>query len=167
MKEQASIIYSQQLFIEQIDNVSRENKLIITGVAENEPLEAAENDEEKILHIASILDVPNLNYKHRRIGQDTSNTRIRPIMLIVNDPEQRKKLLNESKKLKALNGFQKVFIKKDKHPAVRKEWSRLFKVKQEEENKPENSGRKISIDFKNRKVLKDNMIIDSWKPMYF
>ena len=37
-------------------------------------------------------------------------------------------------------------------------------IKEEEEKRPENVGNKITIDYKRRVVMKDDVVIDSWSP---
>jgi hypothetical protein len=60
-----------------------------------------------------------------------------------------------------------ICIKKDTHPAIRAEWTRLFKVKEEEEKKPGNAGYRITIDMRKRQVLRDDLVIDSWCQQLF
>jgi hypothetical protein len=45
-----------------------------------------------------------------------------------------------------------VKVKKDGHPAVRAEWTRLFAVKAAEEAKAGNSGRVVELNWKKRQV---------------
>ena len=59
--------------------------------------------------------------------------------------------------------MSKVYIKKDQHPSVRKEWGRLHSVLKEEKAKAENVGCSITIDPRKREVLKDGVVIDQWK----
>ena len=60
-----------------------------------------------------------------------------------------------------------IFIKKDVHPRVRKEWQRLRDVERAEKEKPENVGCVIRLDPRERKVYKDREVIDSWSPLFF
>ena len=48
--------------------------------------------------------------------------------------------------------MQRVYVKKDVHPLVRKELSRLREVEKRERDKPENQGRNVRYDYKERKV---------------
>ena len=59
--------------------------------------------------------------------------------------------------------LSKVFIKKDQHPFVRREWGRLHAVMKEEKSKPENTGCNINLDPKKREILKDGVVIDQWR----
>ena len=56
-----------------------------------------------------------------------------------------------------------MFIKKDQHPFVRREWGRLHAVMKEEKAKPENASCTINIDPKTCGVLKDGIVIDQWR----
>lgn len=171
VQSQSNIMYSQQLFIEQLDAKNRVNRLIITGVPEDVDFEHAKTDDDKVKYIFDKLEIPDLVYSVERIGKpnDATSTpgRIRAILLTVDDDTDRKKLLAATDKLKKIKPLKRVFIKKDKHPAVRREWGRLFKAEQEEKNKPENRHSQIVFDKKTRKLLKDDVVIDSWKPSYF
>ena len=61
----------------------------------------------------------------------------------------------------------RLYIKKDSHPEVRKEWRRLKEVEEEEKKKPTNVGCNIHIDYKQRVLYKDTVIIDKWRPHPF
>jgi len=68
----------------------------------------------------------------------------------VEDPQQRDTILQQAKNLKNADGpMSKVYMKKDLHPAVRKEMNRLRKREKEEKEKAENVGVNISYDCKN------------------
>lgn len=63
--------------------------------------------------------------------------------------------------------FKKIYIKKDSHPGVRREWKRLKEAEKEEKRKPSNVGCNIRLDFKERVLYKDGVIIDKWQPHPF
>ena len=65
----------------------------------------------------------------RRIGEAKDN-KLRPILVSVSSGQQRNKIVDAARNNAALGNIR---IKKDTSPAVRKEWGRLFKVKEEEE----------------------------------
>ncbi len=58
-------------------------------------------------------------------------------------------------------------MKKDVHPSVRKEWRRLPDVEAAEKAKPENVGCVIRLDTRERKVYKDDTVIDAWNAQFF
>ena len=105
---------------------------------------------------------------HQRLGRTVRSDKQRPILIKVESKALRDKLLDNTKKLKdAPEAYKKVYIKKDSHPEVRKEWARLKAVQEQEKNKPENVGHNIRIDYKRRIVYKDDVIIDKWRPHPF
>ena len=63
--------------------------------------------------------------------------------------------------------YKKIYIKKDTHPNVRLEWKRLRDGESEEKNKPDNVGCVIRLDTRERKLYRDDMVIDSWNPQFF
>ena len=60
-----------------------------------------------------------------------------------------------------------IYVKKDLHPATRKEWKRLRDVVAAEKAKPVNQGCAITLDYKSRQVTRDGVVIDKWRPTYF
>ena len=63
--------------------------------------------------------------------------------------------------------FKKIYVKKDTHPGVRKEWKRLYDAMAQEQRKPENAGANIQLDKKERVLRRDGRVIDKWKPSFF
>ena len=58
-------------------------------------------------------------------------------------------------------------LKKDIHPAIRKELGRLRKRAYDEKNKPDNSDATIVYDPKNRVVTRNGIVIDRFYPKFF
>ena len=80
----------------------------------------------------------------------------------------RKRILQNTSKLKhAGNTFQRIYVKKDIHPAVRKELNRMHLAEREEERKPENQGREVKYDPATRCLTVDGMVVDRFKPTFF
>ena len=156
----------QQSMVESLDRKNRESHVIITGVKEDQSLDGADNDEEKCKKILNKMGCPDdstLIKSVQRLGK--AENKKRPILLVGNGIEWRNRLVEKSKQLKdAGNQYKEVYVKKDVHPAVRREWWRLHTVKEEEEKRPENVGHQITIDYRRRVVLKDNDVIDSLSP---
>ena len=76
--------------------------------------------------------------------------------------------MNKTKKLKEAGApFERIYIKKDVHPAVRNEWKRLKDVELAEKNRPENVGCTIRLDARERKIYRDNVVIDQWNAYPF
>ena len=167
VNKQASVLEQQQRFLEQLDAKDRAKNLVITGVSEDQNLQDAENDRDKCNIIFQKIEVKNLHYELRRIGK-AAEGRSRPILITLRSAKDREDVLGKTRKLKqAGDEFKKIYVKKDQHPAVRKEWKRLFDAKREEEGKPENVGVTITMDTKQRVLRRNNIVIDRWKPSFF
>ena len=169
VNRQAEVIASQQRFLEVIDRKERETKLVITGEPdENESLEGATTEEDKLQKIWSNVGVTVEGVTHWRLGKPNGGERRRPILVTLPDKQLREKILDKAKNLKQANGeYQKIYVKKDVHPSVRKEWKRLRDAEKSEKERPENVGRIIHFDAKERKLYRDGVVIDSWKQPYF
>ena len=63
--------------------------------------------------------------------------------------------------------YEKVYVKKDVHPLIRKEFSRLKDVEKREREKPENQGLNVRYDGTRREVTVDGKIIDKFRPTLF
>ncbi len=61
----------------------------------------------------------------------------------------------------------RIYLKKDTHPAIRKEQARLRMREKEEKDKPCNAASNISYDWKNRVLLRDGVVIDRFSPKFF
>ena len=72
---------------------------------------------------------------------------------------------------KALKGkgdcFNRIYLKKDTHPVIRKETNRLRTRETEEQNKPTNEGVAIKYDWENRVLLRDGVVIDRFASRFF
>ena len=106
-----------------------------------------------------------------RLGRaPASSTEGRPriIKVQLENPESSTRILRNSKSLKdAGPPFTKVYIKKDTHPLVNREFQRLKRVTQEEKEKPENQGRKVMYDHDKRQILVDDVVVDEFRPAFF
>ena len=164
VSKQDEIIAKQQLYLEQLDRKERECNLIILGVPENnETLEGAVNDIEKINKVWETAGI-SCNFKStRRLGKP-GGPRSRPILVEVDSRLERDTALDKAKGLKSSNkeAYKRIFIKKDVHPSVRAEWTRLHEVVKKEKERPGSSDSNIRLDFKERKVYRDGVVIDQW-----
>lgn len=170
--KQAEIISRQQLYLEVLDRKEREANLVILGVPdEHEALDGAVTDDDKLEKIWEKVGVNNVAGTHRRLGRsdgDGSARRCRPILLMLQDKTLRTHILDQAKNLKSSgDAFKKIYVKKDVHPAVRKEWQRLRDVEKAERERPENAGCVIYLNARERKLYRDGDIIDSWNPQVF
>lgn len=111
---------------------------------------------------------------HRRQGGRSNQAsggappRAYPILLAIADKSQRPTILHNASRLKdSGDNFSRIYIKKDVHPSVRKEWRRLRDVETAEKAKPENVGCVIHLDTLERKLYKDNVVINTWNAQFF
>lgn len=164
------IIHQQQMFLETLDNRDRRRNLVITGVSENADENGATDVEkvQKVLEAAGYSDpVDPARWTVKRLGQQNERNK-RPIHIAVDDQKQRDNILRCAKNLKNASDYMsRVYIKKDVHPAIRKETARLRKREQEEKDRPENVGVNITYDWKNRVLLRDGVVIDRFVPRFF
>lgn len=180
-----NISLDHQSFLEKLDGDKRAMKLIITGVDDRTPLNDKHSDIEKCIHIFDKIGVKVKDEDMtmmRLIKKDKSSTMSHgsgsasgtslygsgippaPILVTFKNSELRKRILKDSKVLKEKGvEYSKIFIKKDTHPIVRKEWGRLYSVLDEEKKKPANIDAKIEFDQKNRIITRNGIKIDSWQ----
>ena len=84
-------------------------------------------------------------------------------MVTLENTDVKDKILSEAKKLKSAGQlYKKIYIKRDVHPAVRREWKRLYDTLEVEKNKPENVGHSVTIDKRKRQIIRDGQVIDKW-----
>ena len=165
--ELRTIVAQQQRFMEQLDSRDRECNLIITGVPEQEAFEGAVNDLGKCRNIMAAVDSEGVAIEIARLGKPEEG-RKRPILAKVASREVRDGILENTRALKdAGPSFRRIYVKKDLHPATRKEWKRLRDVVAAEKAKPVNQGCAITLDYKSRQVTRDGVVIDKWRPTYF
>lgn len=170
----SKITSAHQNILEKLDGESRKANLVLLGVPENDNLDGAVNDIEKCLKIFKETGVENLtidDFTLRRLGnddkKDTATTNCKPILVTFpNNLKARDNILLNTKNLKKSSVYEKIFVKRDSHPTVRKEWGRLFNVFENEKKKATNVGHKIDFDKRKRVILRDGVVIDSWKAVF-
>lgn len=164
-------LINHQKFLETLDNQQRSRFIIITGVPELAPLDynddTAISDHEKVEMILEKIHEQDITIEElQRLGQRYPN-RNRPIKVTVKDVETRNKMLEGAKHLKDHNTpdskFNKIFLKKDQHPLVRQEWSRLYETQRQEKDKPENAGKEVMVNRKERTVTVNGEIVDKFQ----
>ena len=158
-------VENQQLFIEQLDGKNRANNIIMTGIPADSDCAGASDDAGKVRNILSQIGVQVTPTSYKRLGDVRTSPRA-PILVVLPGPDKRKDVLDNAAKLANTPDLSSIRIKKDRHPAVRREWTRLWKVEQAEKQKPENAGAVISFDRKERKLYRDGIVIDAWKPSF-
>ena len=165
--ELRTIVTQQQWFMEQLDSRDRECNLIITGVPEQEAFEGAVNDLGKCRKILAAVGNEGVALEISRLGK-AEEGRKRPILAKVANREVRDDILENTRALKdAGPSYRRIYVKKNLHPAIRKDWKRLRDVVAAEKAKPVNQGCTITLDYKTRQVTRDGIMIDKWRPAYF
>lgn len=172
IEKQSAVIMQHQLFLEQLDRTKRETNLVLFGVPDGQvALDGAFTEDDKIKKIFSVVDAePGAVVRScRRLGrQEQGSSRPRPLLVRVDSRSVRDGVLERAVKLKDLQEpYKRIYIKKDSHPEVRKEWKRLKDAEEEEKKKPVNVGCNIRLDFKERVLYKDGIVIDRWRPHPF
>ena len=165
----------QQRFLEEVDAEKRAKNLIVLGVSENDF-----NVNEQTMHtdmdkVGAVLNAIGFREPHnivsvQRLGKEDPNARRpRPIKVVFTNSEDRQKSMTLQKNLKGTLGgaLANVKVKRDTHPAIRKEFGRLFSAEREEKEKPENVGKEVSFDLKRRVLLVDGLVVDRFKPSFF
>lgn len=153
----------QRSFIEQLDAAQRANKLIITGIPEEHPLEsAATTDEEKCaLIFRKIGCTPDIHDVCRLGKKREQGDTCRPVKVTLVKPSERQHILESAPQLAShISPFDQMRIKRDTHPAVRAEWTRLHEVLKKE--KVGNHGLTVAMDYKKREVTRNGTPIDSF-----
>ena len=165
VEKQSEIITKQQLFLEQLDRKDRECNLVILGVPEGaEALDGATEDNAKVKKVWEAAGITCNVKSAKRIGNPEKR---RPILVVVNSREERDAALDKAKRLKDMELYKRIFVKRDTHPSVRAEWTRLHEVVRREKANPDNTLCDISLDYKARKVYKDGSVIDQWSMQGF
>ena len=167
-------IQHQQKFMESLDYEQRKSNVIITGVSEIDDLPGVEgamltSDEEKIQHVFKLIGQEGVHIASMtRLGKPPPNmgsrTRSRPIKLTLQAQAQRRNILQASRTLNsAAEPFSRIYMKRDMHPDLSKEFRRLRDVERTERANPENEGRTVRYDHTTRTVMVDDQIIDRFQ----
>lgn len=165
------ISHNHQAFLEKSDADSRKSNLIIKGLSESSNLNGESSDENKCLHIFNVIKADEIkigDFTTERIGDknyyDKKNLS-RPLMLKFKSFKSKQDIFMKRKNLKPNGGpYKKIFINKDIHPIVAKEWGRLNAAYKKAKETPENIGHNIVFDKKNRSIVRDGMtIVDKWR----
>lgn len=155
---------SQQRYLERLDARERSQNFILIGVPEAGcNLGSAKSDTDKLELVRGVI-CPGSTFRleHKRLGIVRPNVppRPRPILVTLPSDIKRQDLLDKAGLLANDATLRSVKMKKDQHPAIRKEWRRLFEAEADEKTKPENAGSAIVLDRKNRTLIRDGIVID-------
>lgn len=161
----------QQRFLEGLDADKRASNIIMLGVPEKDLVvddQTAKDDEQKWAMIKSAIGCDGINHSSIiRLGRPTQGS-CRPLKIVLTRDQDRPTIIERAKDLLTANAALKdIKIKKDTHPAVRKEYARLHQVEKKEKDKPENVGRTVAYNHQQRAILVDGKIVDSFMPTFF
>ena len=161
-----------QRMLETVESEKRAANLIMTGLPE-EAMEGAETDTEKVRQVMTAIGQQDVQiHSMERLGELRANRPqnpdsrpySRPVKVVLSNASDRGAILGNAKRLKTGDDkFKTVYIKKDVHPLIRKELARLREVTSQEKGKPENQGRNVYYDYKQRKVYVDGVVIDYFR----
>ena len=174
-EKMAETVAHHQKMLEILEADKRAGNLIITGLPEDR-MEGADTDDAKVKKVMSAMQLEDVGVKSvERLGvlrpagkTPAGRPHQRAVKVVLKNQSDRQRVLENTKKLKqAGDTMQRVYVKKDVHPLVRKELSRLRDVEKREKEKPENQGRNVRYDFKERKVYVDNVVVDSYRGSFF
>lgn len=175
LKKVTMAINEHQKYLESLEAKKRAQNIIITGVPENAMVVngvTLTSDNEKCAAVLQVVGEDSPVIKSlSRLGKERANPEDghpRFIKIELENSECRNRVLRKSKNLKEAGpSFSKIYMKKDTHPMVNREFQRLKKVTREEKEKPENQGRSVSYDPERRQVLVDDVVVDEFRPTFF
>ena len=170
LKTIKATVAAQQKTLEDLQQDRRAKNLIITGVPEapGEPSDTRRIDFNTVESIFTAVECPGICANRvTRLGkkQETplENSDIsptpRPLLVCLNTTNDARTIIKKSSNLKKSSDFKKVYIKKDEHPLVRKEWRRLRDFARKEKAAPINVGCTIKVDYQRRAVTRDGETI--------
>lgn len=166
MDEVWTVVEGQQRALERMDSERRVNRLIILGMP-NGTWKGLANDDDKVEKLVSIMKGPTDKIiSCKRIGKNVDPNKERPILVTLEDAKARNAVLSGTGELARDQACGDIKVKKDVHPAVRREWGRLYAVFDQVKNDPNNTRKNIVFDKQKRCIMKDNVKIDSWKPRF-
>ena len=175
LKKITMAVAEHQKYLESLEAQKRASNLIVTGIPETDMVVdgvSLSSDFERCAAVLRVVGEDRSIIKTvSRLGKaPTSSGEGRPriIKVQLESSECRTRVLGNSKSLKDAGApFSRVYIKKDTHPLVNREFQRLKKVTQEEKEKPENQGRTVLYDHDKRQVLVDDVVVDEFRPTFF
>lgn len=166
------VVAGQQRQLERLDAKDRACKLIMIGLPEDQTCltaknpatnvdVTAKNDDEKITLVLDHVALgEKFNFNQQRLGEPRQDGSNRPVLITLPNEDLRKSILQQSPSLATVPGLASIKLKKDQHPALRKEWKRMFDAESTEKQKPENAQKNVVFDRKKRIITVDGVIVD-------
>ena len=137
---------------------------------DNEPVSLGD-DNSKMNYIFNLLEKTSTKVVSlKRLGNINAATpdRPRPLLASLESVHERNSILSIARNLK--NGpehVKKIYLKKDVHPSIRKEYNRLKIAEKEIRENPENQGRTVSYDKESRSISVDGTVVETFNPHLF
>jgi hypothetical protein len=163
-------LLNHQKYLEKLEASKRASNLIVSGLPEAELVidrETFSTDEEKVAKVFLELGQEDIAVnKCERLGRTNAETS-RLLRVELKNPQDRAQILQNTNLLKHKGeSFKKIYVKKDVHPQIRKEYARLRSMEQEEKAKPENQGKDVAYDADTRTLRVNGVIVDRFKPLF-
>ena len=155
----------QQRYLEQVDAAQRAKNILIRGVPAGGWM-SKQSDEEKIRAVFSAINCDDVtNFTARRVGKQEEN-KVQPILVEMSSNQVRNRIVKCSAALRGAEKeeLRKVRIKKDQHPAIAREWWRLFQAEKAAQEDPDNADAEIVLDRDARQLLRNGIPIDRFNP---
>ena len=167
VNDHSKILSAQQKFLEGLDAEKRAKHMIVLGLKEDEN----GTDLDKLNDIITVIGLNPENVKVENIERlgtkdDDQPNKTRPTKVTLESNHMRYQILKNSSKLKDQaegSVYRRIFLKKDVHPDVRAEEKRLYEVFKAERDKPENVGKDVVFNRKNRVVTVNAEEVDRFK----
>ena len=100
------------------------------------------------------------------LGDPRQDNSARPVLVTLPTEYKLREVLQNAQTLSASESLKNLKLKKDQHPAIRKEWRRMFDSETNEKQKPENVVSNIVFDKKMRVITRDGVVIDRFLPHF-
>ena len=149
MKAMKATVAAQQKTLENLQNDKRAKNLVITGVPEptGTPSDIRKEDQATTEAIFTSVGCPGvapcrvtrLGTKREvpSSGADAGRPPPpRPLLVTLNSATEVRAVMNERHKLKDNELYGRVYVKRDQHPLIRKEWNRLCEFAKKERVAP-------------------------------
>ena len=164
-------VAAQQKTLEDLQHDKRVKNLVVTGIPESAGTipDSRKEDQATTEAIFTAIGCPGVAPgrvtrlgKKREIATPGSNEAPpppRPLLVTLNSVSEVRAIMNERHKLKDNQQYGRVFIKRDQHPLIRKEWNRLRDFARKEKAAPVNVGCTIKVDYERKAVTRDGVSI--------
>ena len=163
-----SVVVSQQRQLERLEAKERSCNLVVIGLPENGiNMNEAKTDKEKLVKVFDkVCPGDEFTYTTKRLGDPRQDNSARPVLVTLPTEYKRREVLQNAQTMSASESLNNLKLKKDQHPAIRKEWRRMFDSETNEKQKPENVGSNIVFDKKMRVITRDGVVIDRFLPHF-